>query len=218
MTRRYVASIVIILLSSTPVFGHGSVAGHMIVHIGLMNIAAPLLALAALSLPLGMTLRSCSCISKTLPAATLAQIFVLWTTHVPVIFAAVVAGVVALAATQTLLFLLALWFWLSVLVQPARDFWRASLALLVTGKLFCLLGALLVFAPRPLYASTFESSHIQSIAEISSDQQLAGLLMLFACPATYVLAGIILASRGLRALDTQQAPLTLASVPRTGVS
>ena len=65
--------------------------------------------------------------------------------------------------------------------------WHGVLGLLVTGKLSCLLAALLVFAPRPLYP------HRPSRSAMSlADQQLAGLLMLTACPLSYVVAGIVM--------------------------
>jgi putative membrane protein len=72
--------------------------------------------------------------------------------------------------------------------------------LLVTGKLFCLLGALLVFAPRSLYL--LQNGHEAHFGPITiEDQQLAGLLMLLACPLSYLLAGVVIASRAIFALD-----------------
>jgi putative membrane protein len=58
---------------------------------------------------------------------------------------------------------------------------------------------LLTFAPRALYAS---HTHLGTL----DDQQLAGLIMLIACPATYLLAAVILAGRWLYGLDTKPAP------------
>ena len=78
-------------------------------------------------------------------------------------------------------------FWLSAcLSEFLVQWWQAILALLVTGKLACLLGALLVFAPRPIYAGPHHGFDL-------ADQQMAGLLMLAACPMSYVLAGIVIA-------------------------
>lgn len=123
-----------------------------------------------------------------LTAVTLLQLAVLWGWHAPPAMRFVMASDVGSALMQLSLFAVALWFWLVVLAQRGGARWRSIFALLVTGKLFCLLGVLLVFAPRSLYAG----------ADVSvSDQQLAGLLMLGACPLAYVLASILMAARWL---------------------
>jgi putative membrane protein len=58
------------------------------------------------------------------------------------------------------------------------------LALLLTGKLTCLLAVLLVFAPRALYPHA-----------ALADQQFAGLLMLAACPLSYLGAALVITLR-----------------------
>ena len=55
--------------------------------------------------------------------------------------------------------LAAAWFWLTIAAMPRDASWRAIFALLVTGKLFCLLGALLVFAPNVLFGSMATAHH-----------------------------------------------------------
>jgi putative membrane protein len=99
----------------------------------------------------------------------------------------------------------ALWFWLAVLSDRSALRWRALVALALTGKLFCLLGVLLVFAPRLLYAA-HPVAPGQPVAAGLADQQLAGLMMVVACPLTYVLAAVIIAARGLRDIAATGAP------------
>lgn len=82
------------------------------------------------------------------------------------------------------LFLAALAFWVLLLDMMERSGWQAILGLLLTGKLACLLGALLIFAARPLYSDA-----------ALADQQLAGLLMITACPLSYIAAGVVIAAR-----------------------
>jgi putative membrane protein len=65
--------------------------------------------------------------------------------------------------------------------------WHGILGLVVTGKLSCLLAALLVFSPRQLFTEAHH--HVGSL----DDQQVAGLLMLTACPLSYVVAGAVMA-------------------------
>ena len=76
--------------------------------------------------------------------------------------------------------------------------WRAIAALLVTGKVFCLVGAIFTFAPRPLVQGL-----PLPLPEALADQQLAGLLMLAACPLTYVLAGIVVSVLWLAELTAE---------------
>jgi putative membrane protein len=75
-------------------------------------------------------------------------------------------------------------FWGGILLLAARSRWQAIVALLATGKLACLLGALLIFARRPLF-----------VHATMDDQQLAGLLMVVACPLSYVLVGVVLSAQ-----------------------
>jgi putative membrane protein len=174
-----------------PAFGH--LAAQMLTHILLMSAAAPLLAFAARRyLPLRRV--------RLIVPATVVQVAVLWAWHSPpALDAAMRSGVLHTVMLLSLL-AAAFWFWSAIFDARERR-WRAILALLVTGKLFCLLGVLLVFAPRALYAG-LASGHAGALA----DQQLAGLLMLIACPATYVAAGVIVAARWLGRIESGSAP------------
>jgi putative membrane protein len=78
---------------------------------------------------------------------------------------------------------------------------------LLTGKLSCLLGALLIFAPRILYTSGHQHSAMANL----TDQQLAGLLMIIACPLSYVTAGVVLAAQMMADLGR---PAGVSSVVR----
>jgi putative membrane protein len=90
------------------------------------------------------------------------------------------------------LLIAAIWFWLTLIRLRAEQQWQGILALLITGKLACLLAALLVFAPRPVLTA---HGHNHALGQALDDQHLAGLLMIVACPASYVLAGILIAVR-----------------------
>lgn len=169
-------------------FGH--LSAQMLVHILLMNAVAPLLALAAPA----AWFRSRAWRDGLFPAM-LAQLGALWAWHSPPVLDAVMRSGALHLAMQASLFLLATWFWVAVLHTEGDRRWRAILALLISGKLFCLLGVLLVFAPRVLYSGMLTGQ------AALGDQQLAGLLMLVACPATYLVAGVVIAARWLGAID-----------------
>jgi putative membrane protein len=164
------------------------------VHILLMNLVAPIVALAAAGDLRLIRWRGAS----MLAAATVAQLAMLWSLHSPIVLAAAASSAPAEFIIQALLLATALWFWLAVLAQRGTERWRALLALLLTGKLFCLLAALLVFAPRHLYPAIGAAGHTPAHVRDLTDQQLAGLLMIVVCPLTYVAAAVVIAARWLR--------------------
>ncbi len=173
----------------------GPLSSHMGLHILLMNGCAPLLALFAGSRAL------LPCRAKALLAATVTQAIVLWAMHAPGVVTAALRTPALHLAMQVVLFAVALWFWIAVFAQAGRSGWRAMAALLVTGKLFCLLGILLALAPRAIYPLAGEAHGHGLAAEAAlADQQLAGLMMIVACPLTYVLAGVVIAARWIRAV------------------
>jgi putative membrane protein len=165
----------------------GPLTRHMMTHIVLMNAVAPLLALAIAAM---RRVSPVSASGRSLAAASLVQLALLWGWHAPAALAAAHRLSALHALAMLSLSAAALWFWLAVILDRSAVRWRALLALLLTGKLFCLLGVLLVFAPRPLYAA---GSPIDL-----ADQQLAGLLMVVACPLSFVVAAVIIAALGLR--------------------
>jgi putative membrane protein len=169
----------------------GSFSAHMAMHIAAMNVLAPLAAVAWISL-----VRDRHGKPGRLWLAALAQIGVLWAWHLPAAQYLLAHGSTAVFLAQALLFASALLFWITLLRLDGILRWHGVLALLITGKLFCLLAALLVFAPRTLYGM-----HDPAL----DDQQLAGLLMIVACPLSYVLAGVVLAAQlvGLRQPSAQ---------------
>lgn len=150
----------------------------MAIHIASMNVVAPVAAIALVK-----RLRPLSG-AAFWSIATL-QIAALWFWHLPAVQAAAASYAGALLMHGSL-FAVALMFWTGVLQMRGPGRWQAILGLIITGKLSCLLAALLIFSPRFLYTS---HHHVTSI----EDQQLAGLLMITACPVSYVLAGIMIA-------------------------
>lgn len=178
----------------------GPLSWHMAIHIGLMNVAAPLAAL--LLMQRAVVGARAWATPSVLWIATFAQLAILWASHSPSVHHSLQAMSAGVMALHALLFFVALAFWLSVLRAAAYP-WQAMLALLVSGKFACLLGVLLTFAPRPLFASV----HARHLREevLLADQHLAGLLMIAACPLSYVLTAIVLAVRAVNGLDETRA-------------
>ncbi|TAK59934.1 cytochrome c oxidase assembly protein [Methylobacter sp.] len=176
----------------------GTFSRHMIIHIALMTVAAPVL--ASLLLKLRYSSAKPASISTLFAAITLqAALLMAW--HSPLGIGLAMEGHAGALLMQATLLFSALWFWLIVLNQTGEHLWRAVVALLLTGKLFCLIAVLLIFAPRVLYGMT--STNMPMTVELA-DQQLAGLLMVTVCPITYVLAAIVLISHWFQTLPDSQ--------------
>ena len=170
----------------------GPLSLQMAVHILLMNAVAPLVALAVTRI-VPRQVRP-GRMPDLVFLAMGVQLLVLWSWHAPPAVDAALRFHWLHLLMQASLLASASWFWWSVLSCLGNARWRAILALLLTSKLFCLLGVLLLLAPRPLYL--IASAHGEGTAPAAlGDQQLAGLMMLVACPATYVLAGIVIATQ-----------------------
>lgn len=175
-------------------FAEGTLSQHMAAHIVAMYLVAPCLALG-IERARGVTLGS----APHLAGATFAQIVLLWGWHIPALVGLAAINPVVMLAMHLSLFAVALWFWAVVVALVRQQDWKPIAALLVTGKLFCLLGVLLTFAPRALY---WQFALIQSCFGLTSaspleDQQLAGLMMLVACPLVFVGSAIVAAQRWL---------------------
>lgn len=168
----------------------GPLSLQMLQHLAVMNLAAPLVAL--------FLIPNRSAAKALLPAGFI-QLLALWGWHAPAAQHLTASSWMGQLGLMMLLGAAAVWFWSAVIAAPG---WKALIALLLTGKLACLLGALLIFAPRDLY--NLDGSLLALCATGPSslaDQQLAGLLMITACPLSYLITGVALAARIIGRLE-----------------
>jgi putative membrane protein len=173
-----------------------SVTAHIAAHVVIMNVAAPILAFAWARRRGGAGVAA----RHAGPAAAV-QLALLWSWHAPQVLAWAGASPVAGAAMHLSLAGAAFWFWSAIQSAARRSPAWALACLLVTAKLFCLLAVLLVLSPRPLYPG--HGAH--SAALLMADQQLAGLVMLVACPVVYLLAATVIVARWLADIDRRPA-------------
>lgn len=159
----------------------GHLSRQMALHVALMNVAAPLAAAWSPLRPRWVAAR------RFLVASALAQMILLWAWHLPAIHRA--ASMPMQSLMMAALAASAVAFWLAIIAAAEARRWSAIAALLLTGKIACLLGALLIFAPGEIYGLP------------ADDQHLAGLFMITACPLSYVVAAIVLAAQALADLD-----------------
>lgn len=155
-------------------------------HLLLVAVAAPLLALAWPRRRVG---------SPALPLLLATLLF--WSWHVPSLYE------IALADTGVY------WLMQLTLLGSAMMFWRAVaattepavglMAVLAATVQMGLLGALLVFAPAPLYAPHLATTIAWGMGPLA-DQQLAGLLMWVPGMLPYLVAAAWLARRSWRTM------------------
>jgi putative membrane protein len=179
--------------------------GHMIVHVAVVAIAAPLLAVGLAGSRLDPTPQAPLLFAPLLASAL--EFVVVWGWHAPALHAAARASPAVLAIEQASFLAVGLLVWLAAFGRgrgPARAAWAAGvLALFLTSMHMTLLGALLALSPRPLYGHAHGS--FAGLAPLD-DQHLGGAVMLLVGGASYLLGGLVLMARLLRAPVAQRSP------------
>jgi putative membrane protein len=211
MTRAAVASASAVIIAGATillVYDLGHFSAHMALHIALMNVAAPLLAAWAI-----VRWPTRGIAATWLWSATLVQIVLLWAWHSPAVHNVTVQSPALAVALHGVLFLAALSFWFTLLTISAAARWQTIPALLLTGKLACLLAALLIFAPRTLYESAAHLVHAAGHLPALDDQHLAGLFMITACPLSYLVAAVIVTGQLISRPQASASALVHHSLP-----
>lgn len=180
-----------LVLAAVPLLPVGMLTRHMLAHIAVMSVIAPLAAYLMHESSVVPDSFEGQAARALLPI-TLIQLAVFALLHAPGLHDAMMGlafyGPVALA----LLLVVSTLFWFSVIAASRNGVAGPVAALLVSGKLFCLVAVLMVFSRRSLYGA--------GMMELA-DQHAAGLLMLVACPLTYVGASTLLVARWLSDLS-----------------
>jgi putative membrane protein len=178
-----------------------SFSAHMTMHMGVVAVAAPLLALAVAGGTYDPTRRWPAAFNAI--GAAIVELVVVWAWHAPVLHRAARTTSEGLVAEQATFLAAALYAWVAS-CGASRDQSRARaasgiVALLLISMHMTLLGALLALSPRPLYGHDAGGPHA------IEDQHVGGAIMLIAGTAVYLAGGLWLSTRLLIARD-----------PRTG--
>ncbi|MBS7539592.1 cytochrome c oxidase assembly protein [Ancylobacter lacus] len=177
--------------------GHHGFTAHMAMHMGVVALAAPLLALGLAGGRLDPTPRHGALLAP-LPLAML-EFAAVWSWHVPALHEAARASGAVFALEQASFLGAALLLWLACLGAAEREGRRllGALALLITSMHMTLLGALIAFASRPLYGHGGHGAGpaaqvAEQVAEQVADQQMGGIVMLLVGGAVYLAGGVAL--------------------------
>ena len=199
--RRWLAVAGILTLAAVwlgplPQLSRGAFFAHMIMHMAVVAIAAPLLAIGIAGATLD-PVRKAPVLFAPIPASVL-ELVVVWAWHTPALHHAARHTTSGLIAEQGAFLLSGLLVWISAFGgSPASRAGRNAagiVALLLTSMHMTLLGALLALAPRPLY------SHAGGFCGLTplEDQHLGGAIMLIVGGLSYLIGGLVLAAGLLR--------------------
>jgi putative membrane protein len=185
-------------LGPLPQLARHAFAAHMTLHMGVVAVAAPVLALAIAGGRADPVRRAPALFAPIV--ASVVELLVVWGWHAPALHRLARHAPGALVLEQAMFLLAGLLVWLSALGGDARD--RADragagvVALLLTSMHMTLLGALLALPARPLYAHTTGLGGLTPL----QDQQLGGAIMLVVGGLVYLLGGLALTAGLVRGL------------------
>ncbi|WP_347304345.1 cytochrome c oxidase assembly protein [Croceibacterium sp. TMG7-5b_MA50] len=137
----------------------------------------------------------------SLPVLTAIQVLCFWAWHAPPLYAAALSHDAIFWAMQVSITGTAALWWARVRQGSAA---AAVTSLLATMMLMGVLGALITFAGRALYAPHWLSTQGWGLSPLG-DQQLAGILMWAPASAIYLLAAMAILYRALRRDATERA-------------
>jgi putative membrane protein len=183
---------------------HESFAAHMLAHMGVVAISAPLIAIGiARSRKLRCRDADVDAVLTSMPVvASLAELIVVWGWHAPAARAMVERSNLVTVFEQASFLAVGVFLWMSCL-RPGRE-GTGAFALLLTSVHMTLLGALLALSPRPLYG-TDAVTCFGAVLGAGQDQQLGGVVMLMVGAASYLAGGLFLLARLLGSRNTRGA-------------
>jgi putative membrane protein len=187
-------------LGPLPAMAREAFSAHMTMHMAVVAVAAPLLALAVGGGPFDPARKAPQWFAPI--QASIVELVVVWAWHTPALHHAARHETVALIAEQAMFVFAGLYLWLSAFGGNDFDTKKRSAAgvvgLLFTAMHMTLLGALLALAPRPLYAHLNEpAAELNALAPLD-DQHLGGAIMLLVGGISYLAGGLWLTMRLLR--------------------
>ena len=193
-----------------PRLARGAFFAHMTMHMGVVAVAAPLLALGIAGQWFA-PVRKAPWLFAAIPAS-IVELLVVWGWHAPDLHHSARGSAVGTVAEQGMFLACGLLLWLSALggetPRDARRTGAGVVGLLLTSMHMTLLGALLALAPRPLYHSEgilagFASTDLAALClspEIRADgrailaplqdQHLGGAIMILVGGLSYLLGGL----------------------------
>lgn len=175
-----------------------SVAAHMLAHMGVVAIAAPLIALGLSGRVAPMKAMDGPALIAMPVIASLVELVVVWGWHAPAARLWAETSVWGTVLEQASFLAAGLFLWLSCLAAGTGHALShraaGAFGLLLTTVHMTLLGALLALSPRPLYGIGEVTCFGTTLTAVQ-DQQFGAVIMLFVGAAVYLAGGVALLSR-----------------------
>jgi putative membrane protein len=203
--------LVLLWLGPLPGWAAHSFSAHMLLHMGVVAVAAPLIGLTYArrwSDAPGARLR----FLHPVPASVF-ELVVVWAWHTPALHHAAQHRLDVLFCEQAMFLAAGLWLWSASFAGIRRGgarVWMGVAALWFTSIHMTLLGAIFALAPRALYMGP-DAVGIAALA----DQHLGGGIMLLVGGVSYLAGGLWLAFQGL---GTHTAPTGTVDAHRGGLA
>lgn len=202
------------LVSPLDALGERLFSAHMVQHLVLMNIAAPLLVLGAplqaIARPLPrawqralaglVRSRGWSWLTGAAFAMVLQQIM-LWSWHAPRAVALSLGSDAVHIAMHASLLAAALFFWTATLRPQAGHYWASIAALLATLKVSGLISIVLLLRPGAHYLAYGDNARAWGLSAAGDEQLGWGFMMIVGTP-TYLIAALALFSLAFARLHT----------------
>jgi putative membrane protein len=178
----------VLWLGPLPYWSVHSFAAHMMLHMGVVAIVAPLMALGLASGRFDPVLVLPAVFSPII--ASLGELGIVWVWHAPRLHHLASLDSGGFILEQATFLLAGLWIWLSAFGGAEREkrarYGAAIIGLLLTSMHMTLLGALLALSPRLLYVHGLGLESLPPLA----DQQLGGAIMLVLGGVVFLLGGL----------------------------
>jgi putative membrane protein len=205
------ATLALAWLGPLPMLAPRSFAAHMTMHMAVVAVAAPLMALGLAGGHLDVARRYPRLFSAV--PASVVELAVVWVWHTPALHHVARGSEGGLIAEQTMFFTAGWLVWMSAFGGEHRPAERAGagvVALLLTSMHMTLLGALIALAPRPLYPHAVMLSTAESALR---EQQLGGVIMLVVGGTSYLVGGLWLARQLLNGWRSDYRVTVLEDTP-----
>lgn len=184
-------------LGPLPNLAPQSFSAHMAMHMAVVAVAAPLVALGIAGSAFDPAVAHPRLFAPI--PASLVELVVVWAWHAPALHHAARHQTLMLVLEQSCFLAAGLLLWIAVLGghSGAREPRRGAgvAALLFTSMHMTLLGALFALAPRLLYDG---GAHGAAVISSLADQHLGGAIMLLVGGAVYMIGGLWLTAGLLR--------------------
>jgi putative membrane protein len=183
-------------LGPLPQLARDAFYAHMIMHMAVVAVAAPLLAVGIAGGRYDPA-RAAPGLFAPIPAS-IVELVIVWLWHTPVLHYLARHHGPAFLAEQGSFLAAGFFLWLAAAGGTSSDVKNRSAAgvvgLLMTAMHMTLLGALLALAPRPLYGHAPGAGALTAL----DDQHLGGAIMILMGGVSYLLGGLWLTWRLLR--------------------